>query len=299
MSVLAFSKRSAMLRVRHFRRMLIDVYVSLGFFDDATKCCRAITATRVPNLVRAAERLHLTVFTDANLPVDGLIGSARQGGRAIVLRHAPVQPRARFTLAHEIAHELVRLDRLYPVDAEGHRVHATMPQEEGFCDFVAGLLLMPLPLFVPEIDRLVRLFPDVGLAEYVHVARQFSVSLQSMLFQIAVLNRFKFAFELEPIVGATAHERADSALIAYSAGWPFPWQLKEDLKFLELRSTINRYRWTLLSGEESALPMRVVINVGAHGTKHVPKEIVLERSMRSCAGGNQPQLLQHHLSTVV
>jgi Zn-dependent peptidase ImmA (M78 family) len=202
-------EKAAELRQIDFRRQVARVYRELGL------------TSRGLNLVRAAGRLNVQVVIDSRIGTDGEIGTNSKGQRVIVLSESPCNPRPRFTLAHEIAHELLRLNMLRPVSCRSPLPAG--PPEESFCDFVAGLLLMPLPLFHGRVVELANCYPQISVASYERLAASFVVSLKAFLLQITLLRSVRFMFE-----GMDAGGQVNSAMRsirAYSDGWDFPRRL--------------------------------------------------------------------------
>jgi hypothetical protein len=188
-----------LLRDYTFRQHLAKVYRDL----------RIGGGTGPVNIGAAAQVLGIRTITDPSLPCEGRIGTARDGQRIMVVRD-PHSPRGRFTVAHEVAHEVVRT---YP---EFEKAVSESGTEEGFCDFVAGLLLMPLPEFVPQVWLLGCKGGGITWNDYDGLAKRWGVSTTSCFLQIALLSCVHFGV----LVSEFDSGRNGRVLQnTYSAGW--------------------------------------------------------------------------------
>jgi Zn-dependent peptidase ImmA (M78 family) len=180
---LEMETKAKLLATRPFRSQIAQVYARLEIQQD------------VPNLFAIARRLDLEVVIDNCIGVDAMIGTRADNRRVVVLSRFPATPRGRFSFAHELAHEIVRREMIQPVDESGRSI--SLPDRlEGFCDFLAGAILMPFPRFVPAAIALATRFPDVRHNDYRALARRFHVSVSSLFVQLAILRSVHFSVEL-------------------------------------------------------------------------------------------------------
>lgn len=181
-SFFGINERIAQLECPAFRRRLSWVYRELGFDGFGL------------DLRQAAKRLRLEVSVNARFPFPGQIWTLPRGQRVVGLKHRPDRGRARFTFAHEISHELVRIEWFGLVDRNAYRF-SLEDVEEPFCDFIAGLLLMPLPAFFPRVFQLAQRYPNINQYSYKRLADDFRVSVSSAVLQITLLKSFRFLYE--------------------------------------------------------------------------------------------------------
>lgn len=212
--------KAAQLRSGEFRCRLSELYDDLGIGDyDRGKTPHG------PDLKRAAASLGLFIDVDRRYPAEGMIGKNSAGERIIGLREEPDAGRARFTLAHEIAHEVVRQQRLKLVGENRERFCIDDVEEE-FCDFVAGLLLMPMRRFFRRVSKLAHDFPEISFRSYYALAAEFRVSISALLLQITLLRSFAFMYEVydySPVASeADAAPRLSPLARAFTGNWSLP-----------------------------------------------------------------------------
>lgn len=213
------SEKIAQLECPSFRKQLRLLYQDVGMTDCGL------------DLGRVVHRLGVTVIIDPLLPATGQISVNSRGETLIHLRYEPKDGQHRFTFAHELAHEIIHRERLELAGPNCDRF-AMKDVEEDFCDFVAGLLLMPLPIFFFRLSSLASQFPRINEWSYSQLAREFRVSIKSLLVQITLMRSFRFIHEtyvygpLAPSLEQIEEQPADSCM--YSGRWNLPRQLVED-----------------------------------------------------------------------
>ncbi len=274
-----FAEKVTHLRSPEFRKQLARVYRDLGVNDqsDSHEPC--------VDVLRVASRLGLTVVHDAGLKAVGRISTTLDGRRII---HIPVaSEHARFVIAHEVAHELLRCGSLCPMGIDPRQMDDI---EEEFCNFVAGLLLMPLPQFVLRVDALAAAFPDVSFKAYMRMANAFKVSLQSLLVQMSILRRVHILFEwVDFSLSQVKTQSGVSVLLAYTFDWDFPRRLvwyEGSGSMLRLRKEVASASYRVLRDNSSLQPMLVPIPHSVRsGLQDIPQRVLrVERcSLRSQA----------------
>lgn len=97
--------------------------------------------------------------------------------------------RKRFTICHEVAHAVLGL----PSEHGGSQWwnYTKRPPNEIICDSFAAELLLPYPLFKPEIEK-----ADPGFAVIAKLAKDFKASLTATGSRFAAFSRFPCAFVL-------------------------------------------------------------------------------------------------------
>lgn len=173
-------------RLMHNERFLNDLnklYDFLGY------------SQRTINLHAAAIKLGCRIRVDQRYAAPGQIGSSEDGARVIGLREDPQGGRCRFTFAHEIAHEVVRQQKLWPISEDGKARHPGR-NEESFCNFVAGLLLMPPRTLEPRLRAIATDYPRTSSWSLLSLAAEFRVSMSALLVQLTLIEGLRFLLEV-------------------------------------------------------------------------------------------------------
>ena len=117
--------------------------------------------------------------------------------------------RQRFTVCHEIAHEVLGIapDHSQPSWSYGKR-----PQGEIFCDIFAAELLLPYKLFKPQVDM-----AEMGMAAVRMLADDFDASLLATGSRFATFSKYLCAFVVSE--GGKVRYSARSATLRQARGW--------------------------------------------------------------------------------
>lgn len=123
--------------------------------------------------------------------------------------------RQRFTVCHEVAHEILGIipDHSQPSWSYGKR-----PQGEIFCDIFAAELLLPYKLFKPQVD-----VAEMGMATVCTLADDFDSSLFATGSRFATFSKNLCAFVVSE--GGKVRYSARSASLRQAKGWITPGSL--------------------------------------------------------------------------
>ncbi|MEM7629424.1 MAG: ImmA/IrrE family metallo-endopeptidase [Planctomycetota bacterium] len=145
------------------------------------------------DLERLAERLGVIDISYDDLPCDAMLSPVDEDRYSIKINMNSARRRARFSLAHELAHILIHC-AVPDTKSIAHRSLFLQPgnrAEETLCDQIAAALLMPRQSFSCAV---VGQQLTVGLIH--ELARRFDVSIAACSRRLAELSRVDFAVAL-------------------------------------------------------------------------------------------------------
>jgi Zn-dependent peptidase ImmA (M78 family) len=116
-----------------------------------------------------ARRVGVSQILFEELPFDGGVYATQRGATVVRINSLSSAPRQRFTLAHEIAHLMLRESSI------AKKAVCSSPQLERACDLVAGEILMPAQQ-VAEVAQRIGAPSTIKLKA---VAREFQASLHA------------------------------------------------------------------------------------------------------------------------
>jgi Zn-dependent peptidase ImmA (M78 family) len=163
--------------------------------ERAERLARQFDQTRAPIDAEAiAVALNVrVVYADLGADVSGLLVT-RDSGATICVQKTDVPQRQRFTLAHELAHHVLRhhlrpgshvhVDRGNYISQRGPRSAAGVDPAEIEANQFAASLLMPAALVRSHAQKMDRCLHDVDV---VKLAETFEVSEQAMTIRLGTL----------------------------------------------------------------------------------------------------------------
>lgn len=145
---------------------------------------RNVGVTSVPiDVFEVARALRLPVSWDESLKADGALDQWPEDPRVLLrafggVRTAGQRLRERFTLAHELAHFMIREELIGILPLSRLRSQVEDPEEEYLCNLFAGDLLIPRHMLFADLQR-----ASVRPRKLLKLAARYQVSLQAMLVQ--------------------------------------------------------------------------------------------------------------------
>lgn len=106
----------------------------------------------------------------------------------IMVNDKDIEERQRFTVCHEIAHHVLKLESQHQGPAWSY---TKRPPNEVACDVFAAELMLPWKLFKPHVDK-----ADLGFSAIDELASLFKASVTSTGSRFAVMNKIPCAFVL-------------------------------------------------------------------------------------------------------
>lgn len=175
-NVLSMARRRELLASSVFRRQLRQVYQQHGLNANQPVDLSAL-ATAIGAPLR-----YVTAAASSALVHE------RDGQRRIIVGFYDNAHRERFAIAHEIAHALI-LDGIISPES----LDLAPIDEEELCDMLAGLLLMPLPCFVPMVQHCANRWQGCELGQIQAIADHYQVSFTCCVLQICMLHSVHFS----------------------------------------------------------------------------------------------------------
>lgn len=185
-----------------------DLLAEVEFRSDLRRLYGALAISdRIRDLRTTAARLDAEIHIDPTRPNAAAV-FIDKGRFVISLGPYDRLERARFAVAHEIAH--IAIERGYLEFARSRM--QTLAEQEQLCDFVAGLLLMPLDTFVPAVLKIARATFGNQLRSLRTLAAHYGVSLKSCLLQVGLLHCVRFSsYSHSSLPGRNHHSEVHSA----------------------------------------------------------------------------------------
>jgi hypothetical protein len=157
----------------------------------AREFVRKVNPTTIPVPVEMyAREIAARIDYDKSMGDDEAGCTTPIGGKLVISVNGNDRPeRQRFTICHEVAHAVLGL----PSEHGGSQWwnYARRAPNEIICDSFAAELLLPYPLFKPEVDK-----SDISFAAISLLARDFGASLTATASRFAVFSRIPCAFIL-------------------------------------------------------------------------------------------------------
>jgi Zn-dependent peptidase ImmA (M78 family) len=157
----------------------------------AREFVKKVNPTKIPVPVELyAQAIEARIDYDDSMTADEAGCSIPMGNKLVICVNGNDRPeRQRFTICHEVAHTVLGLPSEHGESQWWS--YAKRPPNEIICDSFAAELLLPYPLFKPEVES-----ADIGFAAIARLAKDFEASLTATGSRFAAFSRCPCAFIL-------------------------------------------------------------------------------------------------------